>query len=396
MGRPRQHVRLPKIRPRPVCGTRSSRRSGSTRRREPATVPVARTRRSSTASCAERRSRAASRDRCSRGAAGISSSRSSRRLIARATSAGISTTPGIRGTTGSSRRRSATLCSGSTRRSIRRSARSSRRAAAATVPLVAAHGMAYQYGAQVLLPEILARLDVAGASRRGGGTTRTGPRAGAARLARAAGVGTGTARACRASGVPSPPPESAAPHVLPPRRGASASRSRTGFPSAASASTSPGGSRRAGPHRVSSPTASATGWPPTSSALEDPMDRAAADPACGADRRPLRRAPRRRAPRPARRVVRRRAAREHDDRARRGGDRACRLGPARARRGPERLGAQRRAPPGGLLAVSGPRIRRGRLDDVDLVDVAPTILRLLEIEPRGLDGKPIAAVAPPR
>ncbi len=52
--------------------------------------------------------------------------------------------------------------------------------------------------------------------------------------------------------------------------------------------------------------------------------------------------------------------------------------------------------PGGLLAVSGPRIRRGRLDDVDLVDVAPTILQLLEIEPEGLDGKPIAAVAPPR
>ena len=52
--------------------------------------------------------------------------------------------------------------------------------------------------------------------------------------------------------------------------------------------------------------------------------------------------------------------------------------------------------PGGLVAVTGPGIRRGRLDDVDLVDVAPTILRLLEIEPQGLDGKPIAAVVAPR
>jgi hypothetical protein len=34
-------------------------------------------------------------------------------------------------------------------------------AGAATVVLVAAHGMAYQYGAQVLLPEILFRLDAA-------------------------------------------------------------------------------------------------------------------------------------------------------------------------------------------------------------------------------------------
>ncbi len=48
--------------------------------------------------------------------------------------------------------------------------------------------------------------------------------------------------------------------------------------------------------------------------------------------------------------------------------------------------------PGGLVAGLGPRIAPARLDEVDLLDLAPTILGILGIEPRGLDGTPIPAL----
>ena len=49
--------------------------------------------------------------------------------------------------------------------------------------------------------------------------------------------------------------------------------------------------------------------------------------------------------------------------------------------------------PGGLLAAAGAGIARSRLGDVDLLDLAPTILHLLEVEPRNLDGKPVPELA---
>ncbi len=238
--------------------------SGSTRRREPATVPVARlgtTRRSSTASCAERRSRAASQDRCSRGAAGISSSRSSRRLIARATSAGISTTPGIRGTTaarGGGRRPSAPGLPGGRygdRRDRRGGRGGDRRARRGS-----RHGLSIRRTGSSAGDPLPPRCR--GASRRGGGTPGPG-RALARRAWHALPAWAREPLEPAVRRVVHPRLRTSCPACGPTRRGASASRSRTGFPSAASASTLPGASRPAGSHRVSSPTASATGSPPT-------------------------------------------------------------------------------------------------------------------------------------
>ena len=48
--------------------------------------------------------------------------------------------------------------------------------------------------------------------------------------------------------------------------------------------------------------------------------------------------------------------------------------------------------PGGLVAAAGPGLAPGRLDRVDLLDLAPTIMSRLEVEPRGLDGTPIPAL----
>ena len=135
-------------------------------------------------------------------------------------------------------------------------------AGAATVVLVAAHGMAYQYGAQALLPEILFRLDAAARPLE----TEAQPGRGRVLARRAWHALPAWAREPLDPAVrrvlPSPPPGEL-PACGPTRREASASRSRTGSPSAASASTSSGGSRLAGSHRVSRPTASASGSPPT-------------------------------------------------------------------------------------------------------------------------------------
>ena len=49
--------------------------------------------------------------------------------------------------------------------------------------------------------------------------------------------------------------------------------------------------------------------------------------------------------------------------------------------------------PGGLLVVAGPGVARSRLGDIDLLDIAPTIMHLLEVEPRNLEGKPLPALA---
>jgi len=48
--------------------------------------------------------------------------------------------------------------------------------------------------------------------------------------------------------------------------------------------------------------------------------------------------------------------------------------------------------PDGLIAAAGPGLAPGRLDEVDLVDIAPTILRLLGVE-CCVDGKPIPEIA---
>lgn len=45
----------------------------------------------------------------------------------------------------------------------------------------------------------------------------------------------------------------------------------------------------------------------------------------------------------------------------------------------------------GLVAVAGPGVTGGRLDEVGLLDLAPTILSRLGVDPRGLDGSPIDA-----
>ncbi len=45
--------------------------------------------------------------------------------------------------------------------------------------------------------------------------------------------------------------------------------------------------------------------------------------------------------------------------------------------------------PGGLLAAAALSVRPGRLADVDLLDIAPTVLRLLGLDLPSLDGKPV-------
>ena len=268
-------------------------------------------------------------------------------------------------------------------------------AGAATVVLVAAHGMAYQYGAQVLLPEILFRLDVAARPREA--EAQPGP--GRALARRAWHALPAWAREPLEPAVrrvlPSPPPDEL------PRMWADPARSlcfqvANGLP--------------VGGIRLNLAGREPAGRLTPGVEADRFCDRLAADLTALED------------PRTGRQLIRRvvRTADLYD------GPHIDELpdllvewcddgplantvtGPADAaivRAGSARLGLVE-APndwarsgehrPGGLLAVSGPGIRRGRLDDVDLVDVAPTILRLLEIEPQGLDGKPIATVVAPR
>jgi predicted AlkP superfamily phosphohydrolase/phosphomutase len=48
--------------------------------------------------------------------------------------------------------------------------------------------------------------------------------------------------------------------------------------------------------------------------------------------------------------------------------------------------------PGGLIAAAGTGIAPAHLGEIDLLDVAPTILSLVGIEPRGLDGEPVRPI----
>jgi predicted AlkP superfamily phosphohydrolase/phosphomutase len=48
----------------------------------------------------------------------------------------------------------------------------------------------------------------------------------------------------------------------------------------------------------------------------------------------------------------------------------------------------------GLIAISAPGARAGKLNDVDLVDVAPTVMGLLGVEHPGLDGRAVTGLLP--